>query len=517
MGTVPFDEPDSAHFEAATAANPEQAADLIPEAQWKRFHWATPLFSLWKVWAALVAFALSILVQALDAGVSEILETLTGISRTTVLIIIAVLVGLSLLVVLVAWVFWRKQRYVLAPSGIHYRSGIISGTHRHVRWDRIQSVEIKQGIIPRIVGLGAIVIDSASTSGDDLSLGLLKMNEIQRLRGEILRIATAARTGQEFQVEDRDLPNLYDPDDAYQGEKPFYRLPTKVLLGSMLRSGTVLGIIGGIAIILIPVFLFDESFSIGIIVALGGAVAVGWGQFNLNHGLQLFLTADGIRVRRGLTTTTTQTIPPRRIHAVKISQFLLWRGKDWWQVEVLVAGSISKDADNASTMLMRSVIMPVGTRAEALDLLWTIVPDIGVDNLQEFFDDALVGKGPSAFFVAPPRKSRWLDPLRRKRNGIALTRTVAVLRDGWASRSMTVAFHGHWQGLKATQGPIQRKLGLATCRLSLVSGTIHWEGKNFGLTQVHGLLEEERNIGLEARARNDRESIDQWAERVGVS
>ena len=502
---------------AEDAAPPEVAAQAIPEEDWSRFHWATPLLSLWKLWAALVAASFSFLLQILEDGMGEVWEAITGITSTVILIAAAILLALSLLVILISWLTWRRQSYVLAPSGVHHRSGIFSVTHRHVRWDRIQSVEIKQGIIPRILGLGSIMIDSAA-SGGNLSLGLLKMNDIHALRTQILRIAAAARTGAQFEVERAETEtSMYDPDDAYMDERPFYRLPTGRLVGSMLLSGALIATLGAVSVILVPLIFFAEGFSIGLLVAVFGALAALWGQFNLNHGLKLFLTKDGIRVRRGLTTTTTQTIPPRRIHAVTLTQPLLWRKKDWWKVKILIAGSVLSDGESVSDAMTKSIILPVGKRSDALDLMWTIIPSLGIDDLAGFFEDALSGTGPSRFFAPAPRSARYLDPFRIRRNGIALTPTVAVHRDGWLTRQVTVALHGHWQGLKATQGPLQARLGLATFQLSLVAGDTTWYGSNFGLDQVHALLAQERQIGLAARAVDDRESIEEWAARVGVA
>lgn len=495
----------------------ENSGDIIPDGHWSRFHWASPLLSLWKVWAALVAVGFSILVQAFEEDVAELWEVVTGVSSTAILVTAGIFLAFSLLIILISWLIWRKQAYVLAPSGVHYRSGIFAATHRHVRWDRIQSVEIKQGIIPRILGLGAIMIDSASTAGANVSLGLLKMNEIQVLRTQILQIAQTARAGGEFEVARPEVgDSVYDPDDDFMYEKPFYALPTGLLVGSMLLSGVLLSTLGALVGVLIPLIWFEGGFSIGLIVAFGGTLAALWGQFNNNHGLKLFLTKDGIRVRRGLTTTTTQTIPPRRIHAVTLEQPLLWRKKDWWKVKVLIAGTAIGDDESPGAAAMKSIIMPVGRRGDGLDLMWTIIPNLGIADLAGFFDDALSGTGPSRFFRPAPPSSKYLDPFRIRRNGIIFTSTIAGLRDGWLTRRLTVALHGHWQGLKATQGPVQARLGLASFTLSLVRGDTSWSGSNFAVDQVHSFLAEEREIGLSARAVDERESIEQWVARVGV-
>ena len=41
-------------------------------------------------------------------------------------------------------------------------------------------------------------------------------------------------------------------------------------------------------------------------------------------------TPDGVRITFGLLTTVTEIVPPGRIHAVEITQPILWRPAGWW-------------------------------------------------------------------------------------------------------------------------------------------------------------------------------------------
>ncbi|MEO8908252.1 MAG: PH domain-containing protein, partial [Microbacteriaceae bacterium] len=49
-------------------------------------------------------------------------------------------------------------------------------------------------------------------------------------------------------------------------------------------------------------------------------------------------TSDGVRIGFGLLTTSSETLPPGRIHAVEVLQPVLWRPFGWWQIRINTAG-----------------------------------------------------------------------------------------------------------------------------------------------------------------------------------
>ena len=52
-------------------------------------------------------------------------------------------------------------------------------------------------------------------------------------------------------------------------------------------------------------------------------------------------TRDGIRIGWGLLSTSNETLPPGRIHSIRLSQPLAWRPFGWWEVKINVASHSS--------------------------------------------------------------------------------------------------------------------------------------------------------------------------------
>ena len=77
--------------------------------------------------------------------------------------------------------------------------------------------------------------------------------------------------------------------------------------------------------------------------------------------------------------------------------------------------------------------------------------------------------GHPAYVVAPPR-AVWLSPLVRSRHGYAVTPDALLVRSGRLRRSVEVVPHARIQSLRVRQGPLQRRLGLASVQLLTTPG-----------------------------------------------
>lgn len=244
---------------------------------------------------------------------------------------------------------------------------------------------------------------------------------------------------------------------------------------------------------------------------LPGAISAGgyvWSRFSGSFSFTSATSPDGIRIRRGLLETTSQTVPPRRVQAVRLSQPLLWRWRGWWRVEAYIAGYGSADGNmfNAS-----GTLMPVGTRAEALTAMWLVVPDLGVDDLPTTLDAALDGDGDAAGFITSPRRARWLDPFAWRRQAALVTREAILLRSGWLKHTLEVVPHGRTQSVGLSQGPIERRLQIANLHMHSVPGP--------GMPLAQHLdemvaLELLRHQAERARDARHREGPEEWARRV---
>jgi putative membrane protein len=177
---------------------------------------------------------------------------------------------------------------------------------------------------------------------------------------------------------------------------------------------------------------------------------------------ELFRSPDSIRVRHGLTETRTSTLPLHRIQAVSVAQPLFWRPVGWWRVGVNVAGVAA--SGNASD----DVIVSVGTRAEALTALRVLWPRLDLDLVVA----GMVGDGPTPGYVVAPPRSTWVSPVVRQRNGYAVAPEGVLVRTGRAKRCVEVVPHARIQSMTVKQGPVDRRLALASVHLISTPGSV---------------------------------------------
>lgn len=65
-----------------------------------------------------------------------------------------------------------------------------------------------------------------------------------------------------------------------------------------------------------------------------------------------------------------------------------------------------------------------------------------------------------------PRRGRWwFNWFAWRRTGFTTTRSLLVVRSGWLNRRLQTLQHERVQAAELVQGPVQRRLGLATVRV----------------------------------------------------
>jgi len=240
-------------------------------------------------------------------------------------------------------------------------------------------------------------------------------------------------------------------------ERQLFAVPTGRLLASILLSSAALILI----LLLVGLVIASVSTrSIGplgaMLPALLGTAGYVWSRFTSEFDFRAAISPDGIRLRHGLTESRAQTVPPGRVQAVRLSQPLLWRRAGWWRVKVNVAGYGESDSNK------ESVLLPVGSRDEALLALWLVLPDLGEPEPAAVLEAGLTGTGDGLGYIPSPRRARWLDPVAWRRNGMRVTPVALLLRSGRIERQLDVVPHERTQSLGLTQGPLQRRLGLST-------------------------------------------------------
>lgn len=498
------------------SSDPDSVAAQPPV--WRKVHPLTPLTQMWGILVVLVAVIYSQLDLIRDLSKEMAAMQSTGKVLPVLLFSLLAVAALLLLLLLFVYLSWRFTAYALTDEAVLFRHGIIFKKERHMRLNRIQAVDVIAPLVPRLLGLAKLHVDSAGASGSQIDIMYLKASQAQALRAEVLSKASGQKTVTGPVVDAANsLTNgtkiigigeagLVGALPSASGEAPettLYEVPTDMLVGSILRSIStwfavllipllfVLGLIPAIAIFMSgdadsfwAAMLLAPQALLGVLGGIFATITAIGQKVNEGWNFTAAASADGIRLRHGLTTHDSQTIPPGRVHAVVLKQPLLWRGKDWWRVELTMAGYQGSAESNSSNKSKTSshVMLPVGTRAQALQALWMMEQDLGaVTDLNgaeigtagtNLLEVMMYGAGPApGIFTASP-KARWFDWITWNRKAAVLTTTMVMIRDGRITRRVSFVPHCRMQSVALRQGPLQRALGMSNVKLHLVPGIV---------------------------------------------
>lgn len=524
----------------------------IAEGQWRRLHPLSPLIKAWKGVTVLLAIVLfqntNLFVNTLSSNYAHSLGT-----GRIVLISVGGLLGLVLILGLISYLSWRVTRFAVTDSGVYYRSGILLRTLKQARLERIQGVDIQHPLLGRVFGLGTIDIEVAGGAGSKVAFGFLKTQELEDLRAEILARAsgvfsdaTVAQAGSFAPHHSKAgvpvpgtnagygegtplppagasspsatagmTPRRFAPSAP---ERVLYKVPSGRLLGSLILTSDVfvgvlvlLAVLVGVGVLTTLIGAGGLSGVVGLLPILLAMGAIVWKRFAGEFNFTGAVSPDGIRTRSGLLETRSQTIPPNRIHAVRIQRPLLWRWVGWYRVTITQAGFAAQNQEETKRGFSTDLLLPVGTRADAELALWLVVRDLGVPDPQAFMSAALDGTGEGVGFIPVSTRARILDPLVKKRRAVALTQTCLVIRDGWLSWDLSVIPVERVQSLKLTQGPLERRLSLADVEAQIVPGTTPCRARHLDVSAAVALSE---GVRERARVRRAKEPPERWLSRV---
>jgi putative membrane protein len=464
------------------------------EARGRRLHPATPFL---RAWVLVVATAASVFQSVIHSDRSYLA--------------LGAVIGAGLVVGLVlGFTSWFFTRYVIDGTELRIDSGILTKRSRRVPYERLQSVDIMQPFAARMFAMAELKIEMAGSGEHDTKLAFLPLVEAERLRQILLerrpgdqpttdgraRTDMAADPNEAVDADDAVVPDRSAPDPRpHRSPGPS---PTTMTDESVLYRVAPLTLAASVALtteFLVPVGLLSVAIGVGIafhvVVAMLpviGPIALGVAQVTSKRlvsewGFELRQTARGLRLARGLLGRTTQTVPLDRVQGIAIAEPLLWRPAGWCRVEVSVAGH-ARSGDRERTV-DRSTLLPVADLATAARVVADVIPaaDVGLPHL----DPA-------------PRSARWLRPVGWRFLGVAATNDLIVTRRGWLLRRTSMVPHVKAQSVRLRQGPVQRRLGLATVHVDTPPGPVDAVAMHRAPTQARRLALNELEAARRARA-----------------
>ncbi len=467
------------------------AAGILPvenlaDGEWHRLHPATPLLRGGLALIAILGIIIANLRERLleifipggpEYGGDPVDEIVNRGLIPIALVVIAV--GLALFIG-GFYLSWRMHTFRITDEQVEVRSGILFRTNRKGRLDRIQGINIVRPFFARLFGAARLEITVAGGDGN-VQLAYLSGVRADELRRDILLLASgrqqekvAAAGGPvpaPSLVEQR-VNELIAPELTPGLAEPASIVtmhPARLIGSTVLSTNTA---------------IFAVLFAGGIVTAvitgefyfLFGAVPVlfGLGSYLVNRIVKSLRytiagTPDGVRVGYGLLTTSNETLPPGRIHSISISQELLWRPADWWEVKVNRAG---KSSAQGAAGQQNTTILPVGTRAEVFKVLELVLPGLVENGTRAIIEAGLAKATDGDGFTNSPRRAAILRWFSWRRNGFALTPDAAILRRGAIWRELVVVPAARMQSVSVSQGPLYRALRLGRVNAHTVAGPI---------------------------------------------
>ena len=453
-----------------TAAVLRNAADLR-SGEWFRLHPLTPLLQGGVVLAGLLGAGFAALWETVILrAILRVLGVEDDDEGSDFAFLIAdslVLVFLGAIVVVVVsgvvfWLQWRVHLVRMDDDVVEVKKGIIAKSSRRARRDRINTIGVRRPFIPRLMGLAKLDIQAAGNDAH-VVLAYLPYSVAAAVRREILETPGTAEDSSEPepQVITRELEVSlfrYLASLVVSVETVFFSAGFVTLLVAALAADDIAAWLGPLAVIFgYVVYLADRFFRVGnfVIDSLEGDV----------------------RVSLGLLSTSMETIPPARIHALQISQPWPWKLLGWWRVDANLASS--PGSANKKTPA-HTLLLPVATTQEMVRMVELCVPSLRDDEAMSRILTLLnrpntewVAQGhEDVEIVRSSEKARFRIPLSHRVTGSAIVEGVVALRFGrWISKLSLVPF-ARIQSSSVSQGPWHRALGLSVFSVESVEGPV---------------------------------------------
>ncbi|MGO2060071.1 PH domain-containing protein [Microbacterium gubbeenense] len=419
-------------------------------------------------------------------------------------LVFLVLLGLVVLVAIVIvcyWLVWRFQQFRITGENVEVKKGIIFRSQRRAPLDRVQGVNLTRPFPARLIGMAKLTLEGAGT-GADVALEYLATNRAEQVRADILRLASGVRQAKA----EANAPAAHAPEERASVAGTFNQGVTNIIdgvdtddvvpesvvripIGRLIASQAITGLLWLlfffvliIAFVIVPIAIFEDGPEKWLVLAITAVttgipmviavVAIVWSALSKGFRFSIAPTPDGVRVSSGLLTTVTRTIPPGRVHAVEVTQSLLWRPFGWWSVRINRMGGQSASQQSSGQAAAASMILPVGTRADAERVVGLLLPAAPEGDRLFVWEHGMVGPQAQDPFTVIPKRAYFWHWLQRGRLGVRVTSFAMLVRRGRLGRRLAVFPLARIQGVSVSQGIFARGQRLAHLRAHTVPGPV---------------------------------------------
>jgi putative membrane protein len=426
-------------------------------AGWQRLH---PLSPVVRGGRATIAIGFLLIPIALGS------DTLS--SATPQIVIVAVLA-------LGGFVSWLVTRWRIEGDDLRIETGLLRRQSLRFPLAQLQAIDVVRPGLARLFRVAELRLRMAGASGATARLAYVAEREVEPLRDELLALARGGRL-------DEAAPRLAAELEPPAEENVLAAVATGPLVAATaLENGWLIVILAGLFV----GFAVSPGRVAGILGGGGFVWALSmvtflWRRFNQQYKLTVAEGPDGLHLRGGLVALTAEVIRPGRVQAVRLVEPVLWRPLGWCRLEVDIAGrQRGKGEGEAQRGQLRS-LLPVGRRALAVELVDRLMPDRPRE------------------LSPPPRRVLWKSPLRYRALSWGRSETCVATTSGRLRRVTAWVPLEKVQSLRQVQGPVQRRLGLASVHVDTAGKAVHATLRDRDAAEAADALEDLTDL---ARAR----------------
>jgi putative membrane protein len=339
-------------------------------------------------------------------------------------------------------------RYGLGADAFHFRSGVLARQSRVIPYDRIQSVNVRQSALQRLLRMGELHVETATQGiSAEVVLRVLRWRDAQALREHLVAERRGALADRRTVTDDTVASGAADASGTRADAEARASVPASVIatldVEQLMIAGGTSNNVGVLLAVLFSGFdrlrssFFDDlDLTGGLLVSLDSvtaAVGASWalalfvllvlvplvvaswmvsvaGSVVRYHGFTLERVGRDLRRSHGLFSRVEASVPLRRAQAVRFHESLLRRPFGLGELWLVSAGSAGGGAGGAGAGGGMQVLLPILRRAQVSNYVPVVFPEASLGEV----------------LSAPPDDVVWTRPRPVAALRIAMSSTVRV-------------------------------------------------------------------------------------------
>jgi putative membrane protein len=387
-------------------------------------------------------------------------------------------IGIIAVLALGGFVSWLVTRWRIEGDHLRIETGLLRRRSLRFPLAQVQAIDVVRPGLARVFQVAELRLRVAGSSGATARLAYVAEHEVEPLRDRLLALARGARHEETQEGAPEQPPPVWE-------ERVLATAATGPLVAAiLLESGWLLLVLGALVagVVLAPAATAGALGGGGFVWALGIATFL-WRRFNQQYRLTVATGPEGLHLRGGLVALTAEVIRPGRVQAVRLVEPWLWRPLGWCRLEVDVAGRQRRKGEGEAERGQLRTLLPVARRAVAMEVVDRLVPDRPRE------------------LSPPPRRVFWKSPLRYRALGWGRSETCVATTSGRLRRATSWVPLEKAQSLRHVQGPVQRRLGLASVHVDTAGKGVHATLRDRDAAEAAGALADLTDLARAARRR----------------